>query len=70
MIRPAEIELFANFAPFALALVQATGPLVALHIMEPSTRFTSTLEVHPNVARALAAALVEAADLADKEAEK
>lgn len=68
MIRPAEIELYANTAPFALALVQATGPLVALHITEPSTRFSSTLEIHPRVARALAAALVEAADLADKEA--
>lgn len=68
MIRPAVIDLYANSAAFALALVQATGPLVALHIMEPSTRFSSTLEIHPNVARALAAALVEAADLADKEA--
>ena len=66
MIRPAEIELYANFDRFAIALVQPTGPLVAMHITEPSTRFSSTLEIHPRVARALAAALVEAADLADK----
>ena len=68
MIRPAEIELYANSAAFGLALVQATGPLVALHTTEPSTRFSSTLEIHPRVARRLAAALLEAADLADKEA--
>lgn len=67
---PAEIELYANFDRFAIALVQPTGPLVALHITEPSTRFSSTLEVHPNVARRLAAALVEAAAAADKEAAK
>lgn len=65
---PAEIELYANFDRFAIALVQPTGPLVAMHITEPSTRFSSTLEIHPRVARSLAAALLEAADLADKEA--
>lgn len=67
---PAEIELYANFDRFAIALVQATGQLVALHTTEPSTRFSTTLEVHPNAARRLAAALLEAADLADKEVAK
>lgn len=66
----AEIELYANSAPFAVAFVKAGGPLVILHTTEPSTRFSSTLEVHPRVARALAAALLEAADLAELEASK
>ena len=70
MIRPAEIELYANFAPYGMAVVQVSCELVTIHTMDSSTRFASTLEVHPNVARRIAAALLEAAAAADKGAAK
>ena len=70
MNRPAEIELYANSATYGLAVVQVSCELVTMHTMDSSTRFSSRLEVNPATARALAAALLAAADLADKEAAK
>ena len=66
----ATIQLSANAAAYAEATVTAEHGLTVLAVTDNTTRLNLRLEVNPDTARALAAALLEAADLADKEAAK
>ncbi len=64
------IQLSANAAAYAQATVTAAHGLTVLTVTDNTTRLSLRLEVNPATARALAAALLAAADLADKEAAK
>ena len=65
------INLHGNAARFGTAevIAQQHG-FVVVTLCDESTRLNLRLEVNPATARALAAALLAAADLADKEAAK
>lgn len=65
---PASVQLSANAAPYAQANIEAVHGLVSVFVNDNTTRLNLRLEVNADTARALAAALVQAADLADKEA--
>ena len=59
------LDLHAHWSPYGAALVIASDDsLVGLRITTMCCAFSSTVELHPNVARRLAALLIEAADFA------
>ncbi len=59
------LELFAQWDPYGWASILADDrALVCMQISTRCLSISSTVEMHPNVARRMAALLIEAADAA------
>ncbi len=61
-----QITLHGKFCDFGAAMVRGIDGLVGVHITTTCTMFSTTVEIHPHVARKLAALLLQAAVAAEK----
>ena len=61
-----QITLHGKFGDYGAAMVRGIDGLVGVHITTTCTMFSATVEIHPHVARKLAALLVQAAAAAEE----